>query len=266
MRSRVSRRSTQQNGERPLSDAEGGFRLKKLLLLVLMCLLGASLVPLAHAGLTYDIMPTSGLSTQSILVSVRNDPITGDYKQYVYVFIDGIMVKDRVLCVDLKNSNYRYLWDLSFVPPKGANGYGQHRITIWVETEFGLRKTLYYTYTITDGLPGTVDSWELYIAAHPEILTQIQGPKGDQGNTGAAGDRGAKGDTGTRGPAAQIDYNALWLSVPPDVLAQLKGEPGTPGAQGEPASLTLLGIGVGLGVMVSVIFTVFYAKRREGTQ
>jgi len=247
-------------------ETKGGIKLKKVIIVVLVILFGASFVSVASAATTYDIMPTSGLSTQSVLVSVRGDPFQGDYKQYMSVFIDGIMVKDRILCVDLKNGNYRYMWDQSFVPPKGANGFGQHRITIWIETEFGLRKTLYYTYTITDGLPGTVDSWELYIAAHPEILTQIQGPKGDQGNTGAAGDRGAKGDTGTRGPAAQIDYNALWLSVPPDVLAQLKGEPGTPGAQGEPASLTLLGIGVGLGVMVSVIFTVFYAKRREGTQ
>ena len=237
--------------------------MKKTLVLVLVCLFCIQFVPVASAELTYDVMPTSGLSTQSILVSVRNDPITGDYKQYMYVFIDGVMVKDRVLCVDLKNGNYRYLWDLTFVPPKGANGFGQHRITIWIETEFGVRKTLYYTYTITDGLPGTVASWEQYIAAHPEILVQLQGPKGDPGAVGGAGARGAKGDTGARGQIAEINYADLWASVPPGVLVEMKGEPGAPGVQGDPASMVTLAVSCVVSVIASAMFTWYYAKPKE---
>jgi len=231
--------------------------MKKVIIVVLVLLLGASFVSVASAATTYDIMPTSGLSTQSILVSVRGDPFQGDYKQYMSVFFEGIMVKDRVLCVDLKNGNYRYMWDQSFIPPKGANGYGQHRITIWLETEFGVRKTLYYTYTIIDGMPGTVDAWELYVAAHPEILVQLRGPVGPKGDTGAeggAGARGVKGEVGAVGPPGAMG------------LQGIPGIQGPQGTQGEPASLMFLGLGVGLGVMVSVIFTVFYAKRREGTQ
>ena len=238
-------------------ETKGRIAMKKVIIVVLVLLLGASFVSVASAATTYDIMPTSGLSTQSILVSVRGDPFQGDYKQYMSVFFEGIMVKDRVLCVDLKNGNYRYMWDQSFIPPKGANGYGQHRITIWLETEFGVRKTLYYTYTIIDGMPGTVDAWELYVAAHPEILVQLRdpvGPKGDTGAEGGAGARGVKGEVGAVGPPGAMG------------LQGIPGIQGPQGTQGEPASLMFLGLGVGLGVMVSVIFTVFYAKRREGTQ
>jgi len=238
-------------------ETKGRIAMKKVIIVVLVLLLGASFVSVASAATTYDIMPTSGLSTQSILVSVRGDPFQGDYKQYMSVFFEGIMVKDRVLCVDLKNGNYRYMWDQSFIPPKGANGYGQHRITIWLETEFGVRKTLYYTYTIIDGMPGTVDAWELYVAAHPEILVQLRGPVGPKGDTGAeggAGARGVKGEVGAVGPPGAMG------------LQGIPGIQGPQGTQGEPASLMFLGLGVGLGVMVSVIFTVFYAKRREGTQ
>ena len=244
-------------------ETKGRIAMKKVIIVVLVLLLGASFVSVASAATTYDIMPTSGLSTQSILVSVRGDPFQGDYKQYMSVFFEGIMVKDRVLCVDLKNGNYRYMWDQSFIPPKGANGYGQHRITIWLETEFGVRKTLYYTYTIIDGMPGTVDAWELYVAAHPEILVQLHGPVGPKGDTGAeggAGARGVKGEVGAVGPTAQVDYNQIWLSVPPVILDQLKGEPGD---QGESASNILLAAVFVINLLASFLFAWYFSKPKE---
>jgi len=235
----------------------GGIKLKKYVILFLVLLIGASFVPSAYADLTYDIMPLEGLSTQSVLISVRDTFITGDYKQFMYVFFDGILMVDRMPCIDMKNGEYMYLWDKSIVPPKAANSYGRHLITIWIETEYGLRKTHHAYYTIKDGVPSTVESWELYVAAHPEILVQLRGPVGPKGDTGAeggAGARGVKGEAGAVGPPGAMG------------LQGIQGLQGPQGVQGEPASLALLGIGVGLGVMVSVIFTVFYAKRRNETQ
>ena len=202
---------------------------KKIIILTTLIIL-ALMVPFVYAEITYDIMPKEGLSTQSILVSVRNDPITGDYKQYMYVFIDGIMVVDRMLCVDLKNGNYMYLWDKSITPPKAASGYGRHLITIWVETEYGLRKTLYFYYNILDGLPSTVDSWELFIKENPAFIKEIQGPKGDTGAQGPQGERGTKGEKGESGPMGAPGIQGL---------TGLPGIQGVQGIKGEPGSVSI---------------------------
>ena len=237
--------------------------MKKLFLLVLVCLFCIPSVLSVRADLSFDIMPLEGPSTQSIFVSVRDKPIDGNYKQYMSVFFDGVLVVDRMLCVDLKNSNYMYLWDKSITVPKSVNGYGRHLITIWVETEYGLRKKLHAYYSITDGLPGTVESWLMMLEDHPEILAEIRGPKGDTGEAGGAGARGAKGETGARGPVAEIDYAVLWASVPPEVLALMKGEPGVRGPQGEPPSMILFALTFIVSVIGSAVFTWFYAQKKE---
>ena len=175
------------------SNKSGGFRLKKIFLLVLVCLFCIPSVPSVRADLSFDIMPLEGPSTQSIFISVRDKPIDGDYKQYMSVFFDGVLVVDRLLCVDLKNGEYMYLWDKSITVPKSVNGYGRHLITVWIETEYGLRNTHHAYYTITDGLPNTVESWLKMLEDHPEILVQLRGPKGDTGGPGAAGGAGARG-------------------------------------------------------------------------
>ena len=234
--------------------------MKKFVYLFLVCLFCIPSVPTAFADLTYDIMPLSGLSTQSIFISVRDKPIDGDYKQYMYVFFDGVMVVDRMLCVDLKNSNYLYLWDKTIPIPKAVNGYGRHLVTIWIETEYGLRNIKNAYYTITDGLPSTVESWLEMLEDHPEILVQLRGPKGDTGEAGGAGARGVKGETGAVGPTAQVDYNQNWLSVPPEILDQLKGEPGD---QGESASNILLAAVFVINLFASWLFAWYFSKPKE---
>ena len=234
--------------------------MKKVIIVFLVLLIGASSFPSARADLTYDIMPLSGLSTQSIFISVRDSFITGDYKQVMYVFFDGVLMVDRMPCIDLKNGEYMYLWDKSIVPPKAVSGYGRHLITIWIETEYGLRKTHHGYYTITDGVPGTVESWEQFLEKYPEIVAQLRGPKGDTGEAGGAGARGAKGETGAVGPTAQVDYNQIWLSVPPEILDQLKGEPGD---QGESASNILLAAVLVINLLASFLFAWYFSKPKE---
>ena len=237
--------------------------MKKVIIVFLVLLIGASSFPSARADLTYDIMPLSGLSTQSIFISVRDSFITGDYKQVMYVFFDGVLMVDRMPCIDLKNGEYMYLWDKSIVPPKAVSGYGRHLITIWIETEYGLRKTHHGYYTITDGVPSTVESWEQFLEEHPEILIQIRGPKGDPGEPGAAGGAGARGAKGDTGNPGVINYDQLWSTVPPDMLLSLKGEQGIRGLQGEAASPVVIGIGCVVSVIASCVFTWYYAQRKE---
>ena len=173
---------------------------KHLSFLILIIL--SATIPTASAALTYDVMPTEGPATQNILIAVRDSPITGDYQQYIYIFWDGVPLINRQAAIDHKNDLYEYRWDVSIKPPTTAATYGKHRITIWVETEYGLRKTLYYQYTVTDGLPETVQAWEEYLELHPEILLELtgpQGPPGPQGEQGPQGSRGEKGNTGEPG-------------------------------------------------------------------
>jgi len=237
--------------------------MKKTFILFLVLLIGASSFPSAKADLTYDIMPLSGLSTQSIFISVRDKPIIGDYKQYMYAFIDGVMVVDRALCVDQKDGTYMYLWDKTIPIPKAVNGYGRHLITVWVETEYGLRNTHHAYYTITDGLPDTVESWLEMLEDHPEILVQLRGPQGDAGAPGAAGGAGARGAKGEQGDSGVVDYAQLWATVPPDVLILMRGEQGVRGLQGEAASPVVIGIGCVVSVIASCVFTWYYAQRKE---
>jgi len=236
--------------------------LKKIVILVLVCLFCIPSVPSVRADLSFDIMPLEGPSTQSIFISVRDKPIDGDYKQYMSVFFDGVLVVDRMLCVDLKNSNYMYLWDKSITVPKSVNGYGRHLITIWIETEYGLRKKLHAYYSITDGLPNTVESWLKMLEDHPEILAEIRGPKGDAGAPGAAGGAGARGAKGEQGDPGVVDYAQLWATVPPDVLVLMRGEQGVRGLQGEAASPVVIGIGCVVSVVASTVIMYLYTQRK----
>ena len=218
-------------------------KLKFLIILVLFF----SSIPLAQAALSYDVMPSRGLSTQQILLVVREDPIRNDYQQYIYVFWDGVPIITRQAAIDLKNGDYEYRWDITFKPPVTANTYGDHMITIWIETQYGLRKTLRYQYTITDGLPTTVKAWEDYLKQHPEILAQLVGPKGPPGPQGVKGDIGEKGERGAQG-------NQGIQGVKGD-----RGEVGPIGPQGESSPISYTPSMVSY---VASIATLLFLKRR----
>ena len=202
---------------------------KKIITLTTLIIL-ALMVPFVYAEITYDLMPKSGPASQPILVIIRDSPITGDYKQYAYVFWDSIPVITRQLCVDLKNGFYEYRWDLSITPPKTANSYGKHTVIIWVETEYGLMKTRTYQYTITDGTPTTAEAWEQFIKENPAFIKEIQGPKGDTGTQGPQGERGTKGEKGESGPMGAPGIQGL---------TGLPGIQGVQGIKGEPGSVSI---------------------------
>ena len=236
--------------------------MKKMLLLVLMCLLGASLVPVASATIetTYTIMPYEGPYDQKITLYIRCFPLVDNEPKTVYVFWDKVQIIKITSTQVGKTNTYQHLWDIQITPPSGYTGEGKHLIDFWVENKVtGEIVKKYWQYTITDGLP-PFSAWDRYIAAHPGVLEEITGPKGDKGNTGETGPRGVKGDTGARGQIAQIDYAELWRSVPPDVLAQMKGEPGD---QGEAASPSLVIGGFVLSVVVSSVIAWFMNQRKE---
>ena len=236
--------------------------MKKLLLLVLMCLLGASLVPIASATIEgkYTVMPYSGVYDQKIMIYVRCTPQVDTEIKTVYVFWDQIQVNKLVSNQVAKTTSYQHLWDIALTPPAGYNGEGEHVIDIWIENKQGEVLKFRWVYKITDGLP-PITAWERYIAAHPEVLEKITGPKGDKGATGEVGPRGAKGDTGARGPIGQVDYDEVWSNVPPSVLDQMKGEPG---ASGDPASLSLVVAGFVLSVVVSSVIAWLMNRRMVG--
>jgi hypothetical protein len=207
----------------------------------------------ATYSLTYDVMPHSGIGTQQILVVVRDTPMTGDYKQYIYIFWDSIPVINRQLCIDLKNGFYEYRWDITFTPPKTANNYGAHMIYIWVETEYGLRKTLTYQYHITDGEITSAEAWEQFIAANPEFIEAIRGPPGPEGPVGP---EGQMGETGSRGPVGPVGVDGL---VGPIGLQGPVGPQGPPG-ENTPILVPLV-TGLVLNAALSCVFIVWYMKR-----
>jgi len=238
--------------------------LKKILVFALMCLLGASFVPAASAAIEgkYTVMPYSGAYDQKIMIYVRCTPLVDTEPKTVYIFWDQIQVNKLPSTQVAKTTSYQHLWDITVVPLAGYNGEGDHVIDIWIENKQGEILKFHWTYKITDGLP-PLSAWDRYLAAHPEILAEITGPKGDKGDVGGVGARGAKGDTGARGQTAQIDYAELWRSVPPDVLAEMRGEPGAAGGQGDPASMVTLAVSCVVSVIASAMFTWYYAKPKE---
>ena len=235
--------------------------MKKFLVLVLMCLLGASLVPVAEATIDakYEVMPYRGPYDQKINIYVRCLPVIDAEAKTLYLFWDKMQINKLPSTQIAKTANYQHSWDISLLPPAGYNSEGKHDIDIWIENRDGEVKKLYWSYTITDGVP-PISAWERYIAAHPEILAQLTGPKGETGAVGGAGARGAKGETGARGPVAEIDYAQLWASVPSEVLVQMRGERGI---QGAPASNMVIGIGCVVSVVASAVFTWAYAQRKD---
>ena len=235
--------------------------MKKIVVLVLMCLMGALFVPVAEATIDakYEVMPYSGPYDQRINIYVRCLPVIDAEAKTLYLFWDKMQINKLPSTQIAKTANYQHSWDISFTPPSGYNSEGKHDIDIWIENRDGEVKKLYWSYTITDGIP-PISAWERYIAAHPEILAQLRGPKGDTGAVGGAGARGAKGETGAVGPTAQVDYNQIWLSVPPEILDQLKGEPGD---QGESASNILLAAVFVINLLASFLFAWYFSKPKE---
>jgi len=236
--------------------------MKKFSYLFLMCLLGALLVPVASATIetTYTIMPYEGPYDQKITLYIRCFPLVDNEPKTVYVFWDKVQINKLTSSQVGKTTSYQHLWDIQITPPAGYASEGKHLIDFWIENKVtGEIVKKYWQYTVTDGLP-SFSAWDRYIAAHPEILDEITGPKGDKGNTGEVGPRGVKGDTGARGQIAQIDYAELWASIPPEVVAEMKGDTG---ARGEPASNMLLIVSCAVSVVISSGITWFFTRAKE---
>ena len=239
--------------------------MKKIVVLVLMCLLGASLVPVALATIeaTYTVMPYSGPFDQKINIYLRCQPLTDTDIKTVYLFWNRVQIGAKLTSTKIgTTANYQHLWDISFTPPVGDNFEGTNSIEIWIENAAGERVVKYWSYTITDGGAPPVDAWARYIAEHPEILAQLRGPVGPVGPAGAPG-VGVRGVKGEDGAPAIIDYAQLWATIPPEMMLSLKGEQGIQGVQGESASPVVIGIGCVVSIVASAVFTWFYAQRKE---
>jgi len=227
--------------------------------------------PQVHAlNFNFDILPTEGPVNQQILILIRSEPITSSEAQYLYLAWDGVPIYVRAPDVaNKKDGTHTHRWDKTFTPPTNKNAYGKHRISIWIETEYGLIEKEYYNYEITDGLPSTVEAWEQYLEEHPNIVKTLRGEPGAQGPIGP------KGDTPTikyNQLADNIDYAKLWRNLPETVKQELigpqgpqgtPGTPGTPGADGKDASYMLVAGLFIVSLGLSVGFTVIYVKRRE---
>ena len=237
---------------------------KKLLLPVIILFL--IVTPNASAiDFDYNVMPLEGLSTQQILILIRSKPIESSETQYLYLFWDNIPIISRQADITNKNGIHTHRWDITFTPPKTANSYGKHRISMWVETEFGLIEKELYQYEILDGIPN-LSTWESYIKDHPEVLAQITGPMGPIGKTGAPGEAGERGARGVQGDPGIIGLQG-------DVGET--GQRGPIGATGENGSFsvtqvffvcilsTIVTIGVLYGLLeIGLLSTVLEAKLR----
>ena len=203
---------------------------KKIITLTTLILFALQSTPVYGLTFNFDVMPTEGLSTQSILIMVRSEPIQSSEAQHLYLFWDGVIIKNRLADTPLKTGGHLHSWDVTFTPPATANSYGKHQISIWVETEFGLIKKESYRYEIRDGLPNTVESWEQFIKENPAFIKEIQGPKGDTGTQGPQGERGTKGEKGESGPMGAPGIQGL---------TGLPGIQGVQGIKGEPGSVSI---------------------------
>ena len=84
----------------------------------------------------------------------------------------------------------------------------------------------YYTPTVTNG----VLTWEASKADMPDVPSaNIQGPKGDKGDTGDQGPKGDKGDTGDQGPKGDKGDPGYTPKKGIDYFDGTPGEPGAPG-------------------------------------
>ena len=216
-------------------------------LLVLILLLGLAIPSVSALSFNYDVLPPEGTSTQQILILIRSEPITTSEAQYLYLAWDGIPIRIRLADIPNKDGTHTHRWDVQFTPPATANSYGKHRISIWIETQYGLIEKEYYNYDILDGLPSTVQAWEDYLKQHPEILRQLVGPQGPPGPQGTQGIPGEKGNTGSQG-------NQGIQGVKGE-----RGEVGPIGPQGEPSPVSFT---PSIVSYIASIATMLILKRR----
>ena len=189
--------------------------MRKLLLIFILL---AAFVPVVYAFETsYSVMPGSGSYTETILITVRVDPIIDEKPMWVSIFWDKRLVESLVPSPIYGKTQYQHRWDITITPPPNHAEEGKHKIEIWIETQDGGITVLPWQYTITDGLP-QFSVWDEFLEEHPEILTQLVGPKGDTGNSGVTGAKGAKGsvgdpgqdgETGATGPQGIIGLSGL---------------------------------------------------------
>ncbi len=229
---------------------------KKILLLLIIV---SSLVPMVSAFETsYSVMPGSGSCTETILITVRSDPIIDEKPMWVSIFWDKRLVESRIPSPVYGKTQYQHRWDITITPPPDHAEVGKHRIEIWMETQDGGITVLPWQYTIDDGLP-PFSVWDEFLEANPEILAQIMGPKGDTGfgqtgNTGPKGNRGEPGKVGVIGPQGEVGGVGPVGAV---------GEIGKQGSPGVNASYAAIGVLFILSIAVSMGFTYYWTSTQE---
>ena len=196
------------------------------------------LVPNASAVTVKDwgasIYPTSGTTTQSILILIRvnTDTMspTGTDPLYAYVFYDGVvLVKSQA--APSSGGVYTYKWDITVTVPATAasTSYGGHTISVRLEEADGSATTHNYTYTINSGTPQG-EWWKNLPKGYYDYLrgaTGAVGPAGPAGATGATGPQGPQGNTGATGAKGDTG---------PQGQQGIKGATGSTGAAGSDAN------------------------------
>ncbi len=202
--------------------------------------------------LNVEHMPYEGNTDTAIVVFATTTPLSGSSPWYLYLFWDGVPVKDGMADVKIAAGSYEHRWRFSFYPPKDRAQKGSHYVQIWVYDHEGTigKKTFYYN--IKSVVP-RLDWWE---DLPPEFVDSL---RGEDGVDGAKGDPGIQGDSitgpagpqgpiGERGPMGPQGLEGIGIEGIPGQT----GLSGVQGIQGEPGKSY-----PGMVFNVVVIFSVF---------
>jgi len=134
--------------------------MKKGAILLVVLILLLPLVP-AEAAIdaTYSVMPGKGGSTQEITIMVRGVPLVSEDPMWLYVFWDDVPLVKRQADLAVAGGKREHRWDVTIKPPAGYNYIGKHDLDIWIEGADGTFKKLYWSYTVTSGLP-PIEWWQ----------------------------------------------------------------------------------------------------------
>ena len=189
----------------------------------------------------YNVMPHRGTPDQEILITIRVDPIISAERIKAYFFWDNELLFDPVLDIVVKGVGFKHSWDIKFTPPVDRVETGSHRIEIWLEEPDGKIKTLYYSYTIEDGLI-SLSSWDKFKEANPQIMDDMKGDPGEQGIEGEQG-IGLRGATGSQGIQG----------IPGEGIQGIQGIQGVPGRVGWVYLLVLVLVNAGISFFVTKV-------------
>ena len=198
---------------------------------------------------THNLMPDKGRHDQTFLVWIRATPMYESEQMYAYVFWDNVPLIEKMKSPTHNKLILKHSWDLTLTPPPGFTEKGKHNIDIWLEHQNGEVIIIYDTFTITETIP-PFDIWADFTDSHPEILLDLQGPPGVQGEQGPVGVTGERGEAGIQG------------QVGPTGISGERGPPGVPGATGG-VNLVLIGVSFILSVILSVTVTMYLMGGRR---